>query len=167
VSLSRKQKKELRRLQSDAQKLWESQQVLVGDAAALARSAGQRLGDYGRTEVLPAVQAKYRRHVAPVVDRGVQISKDVVDRRVVPVVGGAIGSALAAWDVANDKRRTIRWMPDYTPPAPARRGASVGSVIAVILGAAAAVGVVWAAWQALRADDELWVADDPLGSPEA
>lgn len=167
MSLSRKQKKELRRLQSDAQQLWESQQVLVGNAAALARSAGQKLGDYGRTEVLPAMQATYERRVAPAIDRGLKISRDVVDRRVVPAVGGAIGSALAAWDVANDKRRTIQWMPDYTPPAPARRGASVGSVIAIILGAAAAIGVVWAAWQTLRADDELWVADDPLGAPEA
>ena len=28
-------------------------------------------------------------------------------------------------------------------------------------------GVIFAAWQTLRADDELWVADDPLRAPEA
>jgi len=27
--------------------------------------------------------------------------------------------------------------------------------------------VLYAAWQALRADDELWVADDPLAAPDA
>jgi hypothetical protein len=32
---------------------------------------------------------------------------------------------------------------------------------------AAAVGVLYAAWQTLRADDELWVADDPLRAPDA
>jgi hypothetical protein len=47
------------------------------------------------------------------------------------------------------------------------KGPGVGSVIAIILGAAAAVGVLYAAWQALRADDELWVADDPLSAPNA
>ena len=43
----------------------------------------------------------------------------------------------------------------------------LGSVVALVLGAAAAIGVVVAAWQALRADDELWVADDPLSTPNA
>ena len=28
-------------------------------------------------------------------------------------------------------------------------------------------GVLYAAWQTLRADDELWVADDPLRAPDA
>ena len=31
----------------------------------------------------------------------------------------------------------------------------------------AAAGVAYAAWQTLRADDELWVADDPLRAPDA
>ncbi|MGB3376131.1 MAG: DNA helicase, partial [Microbacterium sp.] len=50
---------------------------------------------------------------------------------------------------------------------PQKSGPGLGSVIAIILGAAAAVGVLYAAWQALRADDELWVADDPLSTPNA
>jgi hypothetical protein len=52
-------------------------------------------------------------------------------------------------------------------PAERKSGLGIGGVIAIILGAAAAVGVLVAAWQALRADDELWVADDPLNAPEA
>ena len=43
----------------------------------------------------------------------------------------------------------------------------IGSIIAIVLGAAAAAGVLYAAWQALRTDDELWVADDPLSAPDA
>ena len=39
VSLSRKRKKELRRLQDQANKLWASQQVLVGEATSVAREA--------------------------------------------------------------------------------------------------------------------------------
>ena len=35
------------------------------------------------------------------------------------------------------------------------------------VGVVAAAGVAYAAWQTLRADDELWVADDPLRAPDA
>ncbi|MFT4136707.1 DNA helicase [Microbacterium sp.] len=58
----------------------------------------------------------------------------------------------------------------FAAPAPVpepKRGVGAGGVIALILGAAAALGVLYAAWQTLRADDELWVADDPLRAPEA
>jgi hypothetical protein len=168
VSLSRKRKKQLRRLQKDATQLWESQQVVVGHAADVAREASRQLGGLGREQVLPVVQDTYNRRVAPVVDRGVKIGRHVVDERVVPIVGGVVGSALTAWDVANAKRHGVS--------APAPRGAfgkkqksgpGLGSVVAIVLGAAAAVGVLYAAWQALRADDELWVADDPLSAPDA
>ncbi len=166
MSLSRKRKKELRRLQSDAGKLWESQQAVAEHAADIAREAGRQLSSFGREEVAPAVRDSYERHVAPVVDRGVRASRNIIDRNVVPVVGGVIGSALSAWDVANEKRKTVKFLPGYVEPAPVKTGPSVGAVIAVILGAAAAIGVVWAAWQTLRADDELWVADDPLAGHE-
>ncbi|MDF2562931.1 MAG: hypothetical protein K0R99_4377 [Microbacterium sp.] len=168
VSLSRKRKKELRRLQNDANQLWENQQVLVGHAADVAREAGRQLGSINREQVVPVIQDTYNRRVAPVVDRGVKLGKHVVDDKFVPIVGGVVGSALTAWDVANAKRHGVA--------APARRGdfgkkqksgPGLGSVIAIILGAAAAVGVLYAAWQALRADDELWVADDPLAAPDA
>lgn len=165
VSLSRKRKKELRRLQDDANQLWESQQVIVGHAADVAREASRQIGNLGREQVLPVVQDTYNRRVAPVVDRGVKIGKHVVDDKVVPIVGGVVGSALSAWDVANAKRQ------GFTSPravvAPAKNGPGLGSVVAIILGVAAAVGVIYAARQALRADDELWVADDPLSAPNA
>ena len=163
MNLSRKRKKELRRLQEDATRLWQSQQEVAGRAAQLAGVAGSHLSALARENVLPAVQSTYERHVVPAVDRGVRFTRNVVDKQVVPAVGGIIGSALSAWDVANDKRRQVRWLPGYVEPAPAKKGPSVGSVIALILGVAAAAGALYAAWQTLRADDELWVADDPLG----
>ena len=168
MSLSRKRKKQLRRLQKDANRLWEDQQVVVGHAADVAREAGRQLGNFNREQVVPVVQDTYNRRVAPVVDRGVKMGKHVVDDKVVPLGGGVVGTALTAWDVANAKR--------YGVAAPAPRGAfgkkqkkgpGLGSIVAIVLGAAAAVGVLYAAWQALRADDELWVADDPLAAPDA
>jgi hypothetical protein len=166
VSISRKRKKELRRLQNDANQLWENQQVLVGHAADVAREAGRQLGHFGREQVGPVVQDTYNRRVQPVVDRGVRFGHHVVDDKVVPIVGGVVGTALTAWDVANAKREgVVKKVRKATKPEP--KGPGLGSVIAIILGAAAAVGVLYAAWQALRADDELWVADDPLSAPDA
>ncbi|MEV7632791.1 DNA helicase [Microbacterium sp. NPDC089318] len=165
MNLSRKRKKELRRLQQDAGRLWESQQVLVGNAADIAREAGRQLGNFNREQVLPTVHDSYERHLAPTVDRSVKFGKHVVDERVVPVVGGVVGTAMTAWDIANKKRHDLGFGSRHV--APPKKTMGVGSIIAIVLGVAAAIGVVAAAWQALRADDELWVADDPLSPPDA
>ena len=165
VSLSRKRKKELRRLQDDATQLWEAQQVLVGHAADVAREAGRQLGNFSREQVAPVVQDTINRRVAPVVDQGVRFGKHVVDDKVVPIVGGVVGTALSAWDVANAKRHGLS-VPSRRA-VPEKKGMGLGAVVALVLGAAAAIGVLYAAWQTLRADDELWVADDPLSAPDA
>jgi hypothetical protein len=171
VSLSRKRKKELRKLQTQANSLWESQQILVGEAASVAREAGRQLGALHREQVRPRVHAGYETYAAPYVDKG----KKVLNDTVVPAAGAVVGSALSVWDAANDTRSRLAsgrgidlpasWR--KAPPAPVKKGLGAGGVIAIILGVAAAIGVLYAAWQTLRADDELWVADDPLRAPDA
>lgn len=165
MSLTRKRKKELRRLQNDATELWEHQQQLVGHAADVAREAGRQLGNAGREQVLPVVQDAYKRNIAPTVDRGVKFGRHVVDDKVVPIVGGVVGSALSAWDVANAKRQGLTVSRGRIVKK--KQGPGLGAIVAIVLGAAAAAGVLYAAWQALRTDDELWVADDPLAAPDA
>ncbi|GAA1538732.1 hypothetical protein HD600_001235 [Microbacterium ginsengiterrae] len=165
MSLTRKRKKELRRLQNDATELWEHQQQLVGHAAGIAREASRQLGNVGREQVLPVVQDAYERNVAPTVNRGLKFGRHVVDDKVVPIVGGVVGSALTAWDVANAKRQGLTVSNGRIVKK--KQGPGLGSIVAIILGAAAAAGVLYAAWQALRTDDELWVADDPLAAPDA
>jgi hypothetical protein len=194
VSLSRKRKKELRKLQSQANDLWASQQVLVGEAAGVAREATRQLGNFGREQVVPTVKDGYGRYAAPYVDKGVKISKQMLSDRVVPAAGAVVGSALSVWDAANDTRARIasgngfalpdpkayaknadkygkaatkRFAAALAAAEPQKKGIGVGGVIAIILGVAAAAGVLYAAWQTLRADDELWVADDPLRAPDA
>jgi len=165
VNLSRKRKKELEKLQKQAGTLWEAQQVLVGEAATVAREAGRQLGNYSREQVAPQVQANYDRYAAPYVDKG----KKVFNGTVVPAAGAVVGSALSVWDAANEQRGRLASGRGVQLPvvAPAKKGIGAGGVIAIILGVAAAVGVLYAAWQTLRADDELWVADDPLRAPDA
>ena len=62
-------------------------------------------------------------------------------------------------------------IPVITTSAPDKAGMSVSLNVKVTwrgpLTVAAAAGVLYAAWQTLRADDELWVADDPLRAPDA
>ncbi|HYJ49965.1 MAG TPA: DNA helicase [Microbacterium sp.] len=194
MSLNRKRKKELHRLQVQANNLWESQQVLVGEAANIAREATRQLGHFNREQVIPSVQASYGRYAGPYVDKGKQFSKQVLSDKVVPTAGAVVGSALSVWDAANDTRSRLASgkgfaLPDaatYAKKAdkygaqaskrlaqklsvldPPKQGIGAGGVIAIILGVAAAAGVLYAAWQTLRADDELWVADDPLRAPDA
>lgn len=190
MSLSRKRKKELHKLQKQANSLWETQQVLVGEAATVAREAGRQLGNYGREQVKPQVQAGYDKYAAPYVAKGRQVVGDTL----IPAAGAVVGSALSVWDAANDTRDRLARGRGFELPdskkyakkadkysrnasrylsakldrvAPEKKGIGAGGVIAIILGAAAAVGVLYAAWQTLRADDELWVADDPLRAPDA
>lgn len=194
MSLNRKRKKELRKLQVQANNLWESQQVLVSEAAGIAREAGRQLGNFNREQVIPGVQASYGKYAAPYVDKSKQLTKQVLSDKVVPTAGAVVGSALSVWDAANDTRSRLAAgkgfsLPDASKYAkkadkygaqyskkladklvildPPKRGMGAGGVIAIILGVAAAAGVLYAAWQTLRADDELWVADDPLRAPDA
>lgn len=176
MGVSRKRKKELRKLQDQASRLWDAQQVLVGEAATVAREAGRQLGNYGREQVAPAVQANYDRYAAPYVERGMKLSKHLLEDKFVPTAGAVVGQALSAWDSANATRARLAAARGFALPggrkAPvvvmeSRKGVGAGGVIALVLGVAAAAGVLYAAWQTLRADDELWVADDPLRAPEA
>jgi len=190
VSLSRKRKKELRKLQKQAGNLWESQQVLVNQAGDIAREAGRQLGNYNRDTIVPTVQHSYEKYAAPYVDRGVRTSRKVFNDVVVPAAGTVVGTAMSVWDVANDKRARVASgkglggfdASDFRKKAakagakaskklviaePKKKGMGAGGVIALILGIGAAAGVLYAAWQTLRADDELWVADDPLRAPDA
>lgn len=191
VSLSRKRKKELRKLQNQATTLWESQQVLLGQAGDVAREAGRQLGNYNREQFVPGVQHTYEKYAAPYVAQGVKTSQKVYNDKLVPAAAGVIGSALSVWDAANEKRDRLAAGRDFggfdvaalqkkadsygkkaaknltVQVAAPKKGIGAGGVIAIILGVAAAAGVIYAAWQTLRADDELWVADDPLRAPDA
>lgn len=189
MSLSRKRKKELRKLQDQANRLLQSQQVLVGEASSVAREAGRQLGNYGREQLIPQAKGTYDKYAAPYVDKGVKVSRQVLNDRVVPAAGAVVGSALSIWDAAGEQRDRLakgrgidlsgygkkadKYSAAVTKklsralPEPPKRGIGAGGVIAIIFGIAAAVGVAYAAWQTLRADDELWVADDPLRAPDA
>jgi hypothetical protein len=171
VSLSRKRKKELKRLKGEANELWHAQQEILDHANHVAREASRQLGAYGREQVVPSVVSTYEHKVQPVVDRGYAASRGVVegarrglDKTVFPVLGGVVGSVLSIGDIAKDHRVRAA-LERFQPKPPPKKTSNVGGVIAVGAGVLAAAGVAYAVWQTFRADDELWVADEEPALP--
>lgn len=165
MSLSRKRRKELKRLRSNAEELWEGQQHVLAEANAVAREASRALGNLTREEFVPRVRSSYASYVRPGVDQ----ARGAVER----TVGNALGSVLSIGDIANDARvrRAIgRISPRAAAVVEKNRGPGVGTYLAIGAAVVVAAGVAYAVWQTFRADDELWVADDepmPTAAPSA
>ena len=164
MSLSRKRRKELKKLRSSAEELWGNQQVVIDHAAHIAREASRQLGAVGREEVLPRVQSGYEHYIAPSVSRAGQLARSAgsrIEHDVLPGVGKWLGTGLSVGDVAREQRvrRALARISPALAPEPKKR-VGVGTVIG--LGALAAlIGALgYATYQTFRADDELWVADE-------
>ena len=162
MSLSRKRRKELKRLRSSAEELWGNQQNVLEHANAVARDASRLLGNLTREEVVPRVRTGFESYVRPGVDQARSFAKgagDTLER----TVGNALGSVLSIGDIAGDarvRRAVERVSPRAAAVVKQKQGPGVGTYLAIGAGVIAAVGVAYAVWQTFRADDELWVADD-------
>lgn len=162
MSLSRKRRKELKRLRSSAEELWGNQQHVIEHANAVAREASRQLGQLTREEVVPRVRTGFESYVRPGVEQARTFAKSAggtVER----TMGNALGSVLSIGDIANDarvRRAVERISPRAAAVVKQNKGPGVGTYLAVGAAVVAAVGVAYAVWQTFRADDELWVADD-------
>ncbi|MEV1128599.1 DNA helicase [Agromyces sp. NPDC049794] len=165
MSLSRKRRKELKRLRSSAEELWGDQQHVLAEANAVAREASRALGNLTREEFVPRVRNSYDSYLRPGVDQ----ARGAIER----TVGGALGSVLSIGDIANDarvRRALARVSPRAAAIVEQKRGPGVGTYLAIGTAVVVAAGVAYAVWQTFRADDELWVADDeptPTAAPSA
>jgi len=139
MALSRKRKKDLDQLRSAAAGLWEDQKSILENAGRVMREATQHAAEVNREEVAPRL-----RDVA-------ESARDRVSNDVLPGVSSAVASALALVAATKDTRAAA------TP----QKNAGPGRYILAVVGLVALAGVAYAAWQTLRADDELWVSDDP------
>jgi hypothetical protein len=162
MSLSRKRRKELKRLRSSAEGLWGDQQDVLDHATQVAREASRQLNLLTREEVVPRVRTGYESYVRPGVDRARDVARGAGDS-VERTLGTALGSLLSIGDVASDAR--VRRALARVPPRAAvvvqqKKGPGVGTYLAIGAGIVAAAGVAYAVWQTFRADDELWVADE-------
>lgn len=169
VSLSKKRKKELRKLQGTANQVLDAQRAVALQAADVARAAGRQLGAINQEVIAPEARKKYHDYVEPYVDRatpyvqqGYGKGKKFFDNRVIPAAGGVVGRALGAYDATAAKLGKQQIVVE-----PPKKKSNAGAVIAAVLGIAAAVGIFVVAWKTLSAEDELWVADEAVAAPDA
>ncbi len=179
MSLTRKRKKELKRLRSSAEELWGAQQEVLANANALASEARRQANYYTREELAPRVRDGYDQYVRPATQTAGRVAGAARDRLVtdvIPAVGATIGTAMSVVDHARDARarafigdvkKAGKEVSKKAQAATEKSGPGAGTVIAVGLGIIAAVGLLYAVWQTFRADDELWVADEEPTAPAA
>jgi hypothetical protein len=171
MKLSRKRRRELKKLRSVAEDVLQDQRVVLGRAGAVLNEASRQARYLSNEHVAPRVQDVLA-GTRPVVDRGMLAARNAVTsiRRVsAPVVTGALVNTVRALDSIDDDRARVasRSLLGFGQRAglietPRRRRG--GTVVGIILGTLAAIGVGYALWQTFRADDELWVAEDDMSS---
>lgn len=178
MGLSRKRQRELDRLKRGASELWDDQKDVLDHATKVVREARRQLSNASREEFVPRVRDLYESRVRPGVETGLDAgrnfagaARDKVSRDVLPAVSSALGTALAALEVARSPqvRQALSRVSRSTSKAvvPVKSSGGPGRYILMGIGLVAAAGIVYAAWQTLRADDELWVSDEPEAEPAA
>jgi hypothetical protein len=182
MELSRKRKRELKKLRRQAGTVWDEQREVLEHAAGILRTASHQAASVARDDVGPRVRATYEKRVVPGVEAGVDSVKHAASATrdkfvddVLPAVSSALGSAIAALDVARDKRvrDAIKQVAASSRGAAKRVGHKVGLIevkatpgpgryILIGLGVVAAAALAYGAWQVLRPDDDLWVEEDTV-----
>lgn len=168
MALSRKRQRELRRLQREAEHLWDEQRAALEHATAVLKDARRQAGNYAREEIGPRVSGGLG-SAGSAASSAARTARDKFGDEVLPRISATIGSALAATEAAKDAR--VREIARRVSTAgqrvgliePPRKASGPGTYILIGLGVVAVAGIAYAAWQTLRADDDLWIED--LGDP--
>ena len=181
MALSRKRKRELAKLKNQAADLWDDQREVLDRANRVVRDASRHARSYAREEVAPRAREAFDDRVRPAVASGFSATRHVASAGrerlvddVVPAVSSALGSALAILEVAKDPRvRDALKRVSATGNRAASRAGLVkaapsrgpGRYILIGVGVVALAGIAYAAWQTLRADDDLWIDDEDVTEP--
>jgi hypothetical protein len=161
MSLTRKRRKALKRLQNNAEELWLDQQAVLDRANTIARETKKQLGELTKEELAPRVKSAVDT-IAPAVTRNVAAAKVAADTvrskfasDVLPALGTALGAAVEVLHVANNPtiRKVVRKTTSKSP---------IGRYFVIGAGLLAVAGVGYAVWQTFRADDELWISEDDI-----
>jgi hypothetical protein len=171
---SRKSQSELDRLKSEAEDLWEDQREVLERANRVIRSASRT----ARREAASRGRDVLDERVRPAVASGLAAGRGVAHAGrerlvddVFPVVSSALGSALAILEAARNPevRAALSRAGAVGRRAAGRVGIGTtksspgpGRYILIGVGVVALAGVAYAAWQTLRADDDLWIDDEEL-----
>ena len=167
MALSRKRQRELKRLKRDAERLWDEQRDAIEHATSVLKDARRQASNYAREEIQPRVREGFGAARGAAMSARERFTDDVL-----PAISGTIGSALAVLEAAKNPqvREVVRRVSKagqkvgvVTPP----KSSGPGRYILIGLAAVAVAGVAYAAWQTLRADDDLWIEDlDEIGAAD-
>lgn len=172
MGLSRKRQRELGRLKGAASELWDEQKEVLDRAIRVVREARRQLAKVGREEVVPRVRDAIDSRVIPGVASGIAATRHAarsarqrVADDVLPAVTSALGSAITMLELARDPRvreavGRVRQRGSKAATVAARGSSGAGRRILIGVGLVAAAGIAYAAWQTLRAEDELWVGEE-------
>lgn len=177
MALSRKRQKELKRLKNQAEDLWDDQKELLDHAARVVREASRQAANYTREEVAPRIRDTYEDRVRPAVGAvgasarsAAHATREKFVDDVLPAMSSALGTALAALEVAKNKQvreaisRASKLGTDLGVKAgivQAPKKSGPGKYILIGFGVVTVAAIAYAAWQTLRADDDLWIDDEP------
>lgn len=165
MSLSRKRKRELKKLRAQAEVLLDEQRDILGHAGLLAQEAGRQAKHLGNEYVVPRVNDALD-GVRPTIDRGVQTARRASTQArlfVAPLLASALANTVRGLErVENlDAARQVQafGVQRGLLQAPKKKF-GFGRVLAIGAGVAAAGAIGYTLWQAFRTDDELWIAPE-------
>lgn len=171
---SRKNQREIDRIKGDAEDLWEDQKEVLERANRVIRDASR----HARGVAAARGRDAYENRVRPAVRTGLAAGRGAASAGrerlvddVFPVVSSALGSALAILEAARNPevRAALGRATSMGRAAAGRVGLTKarpthgpGRYILIGVGVVAVAGIAYAAWQTLRADDDLWIDDEEL-----
>ena len=184
VALSRKRKKELKQLRGSADTLLQDQKEVLEHASKVVREASRQASNYAREEIAPRVRDTYDDRVRPAVNTGLSVTRSAahtarekITDDVLPAVSGAIGSAIAvieatknadvrkalsdaAHSASSTASKAVNKVGTKTGLVSPPKSSGPGKYILIGLAVVAVAGIAYAAYQTLRADDDLWIDDE-------
>jgi len=180
IEIPRKRRKQIKKLKGKTASLLGEQRKVLEHANAILTEAREHAADAARKDFAPRVQNAIDNGLRPAVATGVHAATSAAQNashrfqsEVVPGLISTAGSVLSVGDLAKDPRvqkivkeaqkrsKTARKAAGkYVPAVAPKKGIGFGGVALIIVGVVAVAGAAYAAYQTLRADDDLWVADD-------
>ncbi|MGR4010095.1 DNA/RNA helicase [Leucobacter sp. 1207-22] len=163
MKLSRKRRRELRRLRAEAQELLDQQRVVLGQAGEVLNHAGRQARHLSDEHLAPRVEKTWNR-VRPSVECGVESARRTADQvriATAPMVTNALNGTIRALDRfenANAAKQVRNFGERAGYIAPAKKRSGAGKWIALTLGVAAAATVAAFLTRAFSTDEDLWVS---------
>jgi hypothetical protein len=185
IELSRKRRKQIKKLKGSTASLLGEQRQVLEHANAILAQARSNAADAARKDFAPRVQSAIDNGVRPAIATGLHAAtgaanttRERFQSEVLPGLVSTAGSVLSVVDLAKDPRvqkivkdaskkaakaskqggKALKQAEKHLPKQ--RSGIGFGGVALIVVGVVAVAGAAYAAYQTLRADDDLWVADD-------